>query len=317
MTSRILWHNIGQRPGFTLVELLVVIAIIGALVALLLPAVQAAREAARRMSCSNHARQLGLALQNYHDIYNALPPARHAGGLNICWLVRILPFIEQGNVTYDFSQGGQGGAVNSVVTNTQLKVLLCPSAPTGRKANVGTAMTAGVTDFVAISHVSINNPLIVPTPPNDPTGNGVLGGHQGPTPVFRRLAEITDGTSNTLTVSELAGRPQLWVRGKYVNTGHAQAQWTNHEGGLAVVEGLSTDGLTLGGPCALNCANMYDPDFPAGTNPNEEIYSFHSAGANVVFADGSVRMVASNTPISVLAAMITRDGGETIAGVNP
>src|ERR1700754_43137 len=91
------------RRGFTLIELLVVIAIIGALVALLLPAVQAAREAARRMSCSNHVRQLGLALQNYNDVYSALPPARHAGGINICWLVRILPFIEQGNINYDFS----------------------------------------------------------------------------------------------------------------------------------------------------------------------------------------------------------------------
>jgi prepilin-type N-terminal cleavage/methylation domain-containing protein/prepilin-type processing-associated H-X9-DG protein len=316
MFSRTRSHSTSQRPGFTLVELLVVIAIIGALVALLLPAVQAAREAARRMSCSNHLRQLGLALLNYNDTYNALPPARHAGGVNICWLVRILPFIEQGNVTYDFSQGGLAGTVNSAVTNTQLKVLLCPSAPTGRKAVVGTTASAGVTDYVAISHVTTNNPLIVPTPPADPTGNGILGGNQGPNPVWRRLAEITDGTSNTLMVSELSGRPQLWVRGKYVNTGHAQAQWTNHEGGLAVVDGLTLDGLQVGGPCAVNCANMYDPDYPTGTNPNEEMYSFHSSGVNVVFADGSVRVIASNTPISIVAAMVTRDAGETTAGGN-
>src|SRR6185295_4415493 len=143
-----------SRPAFTLVELLVVIAIIGVLVALLLPAVQAAREAARRMTCSNHLRQLGLALQNYHDTYNALPPARHAGGVNICWLVRILPYIEQGNVKYDFSQGGLAGTLNSVVTNTQIKILLCPSAPTGRKAVTGGQATGGVTDYVAISHVT-------------------------------------------------------------------------------------------------------------------------------------------------------------------
>jgi prepilin-type N-terminal cleavage/methylation domain-containing protein/prepilin-type processing-associated H-X9-DG protein len=309
-------RHTSQRPGFTLVELLVVIAIIGALVALLLPAVQAARESARRMTCSNHLRQLGLALLNYNDTYNALPPARHAGGVNICWLVRILPYIEQANINYDFSQGGMGGTINSAVSNTQLKVLLCPSAPTGRKGITGGASVAGVTDYVAISHVSTNNPLIVPTPPSDPAGNGILGG-LGPTPVFRRLAEITDGTSNTLMVSELAGRPQLWIRGKYVNTGHGQAQWTNHEGGLAVVDGLTMNGLQVGGPCALNCANMYDPDFPNSMNPNEEMYSFHSSGVNVVFADGSVRVVASNSPISVVAATVTRDAGETIAGDNP
>jgi prepilin-type processing-associated H-X9-DG protein len=231
--------------------------------------------------------------------------------------VRILPFIEQGNVTYDFGLGGMGGTLNANVTSTQLKVLLCPSAPRGRKGLSGTNETAGVTDYVAISHVTINNPLIIPTPPDDPTGNGVLGGHSGPIVVWRRLAEITDGTSNTMMVSELGGRPQLWVRGKYVNTGHGQAQWTNHEGGLAVVDGLTNDGQAVGGPCALNCANMYDPSFPNSQNPNEEIYAFHSGGANVVFADGSVRVLASNSPISVVSALVTRDAGEPIAGGAP
>src|SRR5262245_42368138 len=93
MCTRTLLRPTRQRPGITLVELPVVIAITGLLVALLLPAIQAAREATRRMSCATHGRQLGLALLTYHDTYNALPPARHAGGVNICWLVRILPFI--------------------------------------------------------------------------------------------------------------------------------------------------------------------------------------------------------------------------------
>src|SRR5215216_5717465 len=121
-----------ERPGFTLVELLVVIAIIGVLVALLLPAVQAAREAARRMQCSNHLKQLSLALHNYESTHLTLPPAGIDSN-QMSWVVLTLPFIEQGNLysQFNFNAGGWN-AFNRITLVKRVKIpaLLCPSLAT-------------------------------------------------------------------------------------------------------------------------------------------------------------------------------------------
>ncbi|MFM7930119.1 MAG: DUF1559 domain-containing protein, partial [Pirellula sp.] len=120
-----------------MVELLVVIAIIGILVGLLLPAVQAAREAARRMSCSSNARQLGLALMNYESAYKRLPPSRISltapAVFQVSWPAMILPMIEQGPSfsRYNFNIPWYAAA-NDVVTTTQIPLMICPSAPTPR-----------------------------------------------------------------------------------------------------------------------------------------------------------------------------------------
>src|SRR5438477_7220646 len=134
------------RGGFTLVELLVVIAIIGVLVALLLPAVQAAREAARRMSCGNNLRQVGLALQNYHDVTNCLPVARNPYPLVHSALSRILPFVEQGNVhqLVDYTQP-LTAAANQPALESPIKLFICPSD--GAKGRVPGALTGG-TNYV-------------------------------------------------------------------------------------------------------------------------------------------------------------------------
>ena len=137
--------------GFTLVELLVVIAIIGILVGLLLPAVQAAREAARRMQCSNNSKQLGLALLNYESTFRVLPPSR----INLTtprifqqsWTAMILPYIEQGNVYSSYNMGTPWFAiVNDPLTKVTLPTMLCPSAASSRDlppANLYTALTSG------------------------------------------------------------------------------------------------------------------------------------------------------------------------------
>ena len=130
-------HQRKRRPGFTLVELLVVIAIIGVLVALLLPAVQAAREAARRVSCINNITQLGLSLHNYEFHYESLPagvtnpdgPIRNEPqGNHVSWIVRILPYMEQNALSRHFDQAaGAYADANSEVRSSRIRILECPS----------------------------------------------------------------------------------------------------------------------------------------------------------------------------------------------
>src|SRR5512137_843597 len=126
-----------SRRGFTLVELLVVIAIIGVLVALLLPAVQAAREAARRMSCSNNLKQIGLALHNYEGTYRVLPPSRidiNLPRFQQSWVSLALPFIEQGTIHAKYNFGNNWyDPINDPLTTARLSVMLCPSVPSARE----------------------------------------------------------------------------------------------------------------------------------------------------------------------------------------
>ncbi len=121
------------RPGFTLVELLVVIAIVGLLVAILLPAIQAARETAQRAGCTNNLRQIGLAMATYHDAATTLPAAvsdTWAGSIHLhTWAVFLLPYLEEGNLVerYDFA-AGQNAAVNMPIVSRQLSIYSCPSS---------------------------------------------------------------------------------------------------------------------------------------------------------------------------------------------
>ena len=137
------------RAGFTLVELLVVIAIIGVFVSLLLPAVQSAREAARRMSCQNNLRQLGIALHNYHDTLHVFPPHQLTDPPRN-WITLLLPYIEQGNLhtTYRFDVAWNA-AQNQAAVNTPIKILICPSTTGGasRKDQFSATITAAVSDY--------------------------------------------------------------------------------------------------------------------------------------------------------------------------
>jgi prepilin-type N-terminal cleavage/methylation domain-containing protein/prepilin-type processing-associated H-X9-DG protein len=291
----------GKRHGFTLIELLVVIAIIAALIGLLLPAVQKVREAANRTDCANNLKQLGLALHNFHDTHGRFPPGQVHGPYpeagvywktNHGWAVFILPSIEQKPLADKYHWDlASSDPLNQEVVAHPLNIFQCPSAAPNRFyfggpfASYGGKGASG--DYVPTWYV---DPVLAAG-----DNRGVLVPDS-----MTRMTAITDGTSNTILLAEDAGRPTLWQAGKVGPGTVSGGPWAGFDTGITL-QGSTVDGTSRPGPCALNCTN------------DHEVYSFHTDGANAVFADGSVRFLKASLSIRVLAALITRAGREVVS----
>jgi prepilin-type N-terminal cleavage/methylation domain-containing protein/prepilin-type processing-associated H-X9-DG protein len=268
-----------RQGGFTLIELLVVIAIIGILVALLLPAVQNAREAARRTSCINNLRQIGIALHNYHDTFAtfpaggwiALPGQPQTARMNIGWSAAVLPGLEQralfDSINFDFPYNNPA---NATAAGTVLDVYLCPSEPrtTDFNRDIGDPFDSADGDYGGMFGP---RGLAFPNDTNNPP--------RGPM-VFNlpiSLARIVDGSSQTIHVGE---DPEaihaLWI------SGH----------------------------------NVFDQSAPINARPpleyGEELASHHPGGVNTLFADGSVHFLKDQLDNRTLSALCTRASGEVI-----
>jgi prepilin-type N-terminal cleavage/methylation domain-containing protein/prepilin-type processing-associated H-X9-DG protein len=301
------------RRALTLIELLVVLAIIGVLLGLLLPAVQKVRAAAARQSCGNNLRHAGLALHHFEADRGCFPPGAVYGpfpqaGVSMdaqhgCWPF-LLPYLEQealaGQYRWDVNFFDPA---NQPAVATQLKVLQCPAAEPNRMvdpSHPGGAFAGGgqgaCTDYSPVAEVS---PDLAALGLIDPAGN-----YDGALPVNRmtRLAELSDGTSNTLLVAEDAGRPQLWRAGRPVPGPFSYGGPWASSANPVVISGASADGSAVTGPCAIDCTNDRQP------------YSFHPGGCNFLFADGSVHFLRAGMSVRVLAALATRAGGEVVAG---
>jgi prepilin-type processing-associated H-X9-DG protein len=178
------------------------------------------------------------------------------------------------------------------VIQTQIPIFICPSAPDG-SSRLGTHKRAMI-DYSPVNQVNRKNPAVTRAPPNDPTFIGILGHN-----IRRKITAVTDGTSNTILLAEDAGRIQHWKMGKFVSATGTTGAW-GHPSTEINISGFNTTTMVSPGACAVNCNN------------NNEVYAFHPGGANVVFADGSVRFAKSSININLLIALASRAGGEVV-----
>ncbi len=301
-----------KRQGFTLVELLVVIAIIGILIALLLPAVQAAREASRRMKCTNNLKQIALSAHNFHSVYKRFPlGSGHTGPLgddgyatqHFDWMARILPYIEGGNVwsSIDFDVPYATPDVPGTINNPMMKVHFswaqCPSTPdlpalASCCGGIDGVEDASVTSYAATSHHEIGLPASTYRRHSDTkTGSGVI--YPG---ARTKFSEVTDGTSHTFLAGECWYNNDTFYRNFIAGFGALYCPNGNcYMGSMWAFNNFQT---------TVHGINQRLGYLSAGVD------SFHPGGSNFAMADGSVNFFSETIDLTTLKALTTRAEGD-------
>ena len=296
-----------SRSGFTLVELLVVIAIIAILIGLLVPAVQKVRDAAARVQCQNNLKQIGLACQSYHDSKKVFPPGYAASAAypdtapGWGWGAFILPYIEQGPLhsQIDFSQPLQ----NSAAIQAIVPLYICPS---DRVPLTPFAVTDGALVTICLAAPSSYAATVGDDASecDAPTGNGIFYRNSR-----TRIAEITDGTSNTVMIGDRA-----WSQ--------TQGIWAGAPSGGIVQAGPENPwkSATAGAPVFVLVHNNWINITTDADGGLDDFSSNHTGGVNLLFADGSVHFLRSITVDGAerraFWALGTRAGGEVIQGLD-
>ncbi|MBX6315629.1 MAG: DUF1559 domain-containing protein [Isosphaeraceae bacterium] len=308
--------NSQQRRGFTLIELLVVIAIIGVLIALLLPAVQSAREAARRAQCINNLKQIGLAMHNYADANGTLPPGRNA----CCWgtwTVFVLPYVEQHPMYNAWNFGSNvsdpkgvlltyGSAPNTTVSRTRVMAYTCPSDTPNSLYGTMPMYNYGVNygNTGLGQQGNLNGVTFGGAPFGDLMSVGTFG-----------FQAITDGTSQTLLMAEVV-QGQGNVNG--VSDIRGFACWGDASGFEAYLAPNSTFPDVIYTPS--HCLYPYQQNPPCIGTPSSTAPSMygsrsrHPGGVNVAMCDGSVRFIKNSISLLIWRSLSTTRGSEVISG---
>jgi prepilin-type processing-associated H-X9-DG protein/prepilin-type N-terminal cleavage/methylation domain-containing protein len=321
-----------RRSGLTLIELLVVVMVLGVLLALLLTAAESSREAARRAACQNHLHQIAAAVLANESTNRMLPPLYNGSFLPQprhgfdefhfhSWRTAILPQLEQSSVFASLNLAQPStAAANQTGINVNLSVFLCPST-----ANVNTNVpeilewndgespihvigSAARNDYEAVGGVRVL-PQTGMSSDLSIIRFGAWGEpkykiNNGSSIRYRKalLADVTDGLSNTLLAAERAGGPDLYRRG------HSPDPFPYHD--------PNNKSLQVNYASAISTHfwwMVYDKNQPINESNRTGIYAFHPGGANVAFADGSVKFLKETTSTQVLTAFGTRAGGEVVS----
>lgn len=326
--------------GFTLVELLVVIAIIGVLIALLLPAVQQAREAARRSQCVNNLKQHGLALHNFHDTFGRFPPGTTnnmapfgtatSKKWGTSWMVHILPFVELGNVydKFDFSQHWNGGACSNAcgvnAGSPIFNIYKCPSASLSQELSSDSVHTM-IADYIAIAGVVDGFAGITATQQNN-TDNGVSG-LNGVLYYNSRtnFAAVTDGSSNTMAVSEVGAwlKNSSGTKADYRSTTYGFNMGTigNSNNQTDLPSSGSTEGRAFNTATLRYPINQISPftgscsseGVCANYGNNSPLRSEHPGGVNVLFVDGSIHFLPETINLTTFGNLGVRNDGNVVS----
>ncbi len=296
-----------MRRAVTLIEILVVIAIVGVLAGLLLPAIQSARGSATRAQCTNHLKQIGIALQAYETAHKAFPPGYKSGftsdgtdtGPGWGWAAMILPEMEEGAIhrVINFNLPIEHAANTIRVAN--IPGFFCPADDVQRVWQAKSRDASGNPTGLICEVAASNYVAVYGTTEPGVDGDGIF---------FRNsaigLKQITDGSSHTIAVGERAH--QL-----------GEATWVGSVTGAVL---FPEDTNTLGQPHTEHSSGMVlghagEGIGPGGTGGDvNQFYSLHGAGANFLFADGHVTFLLSDMDYKTYLAMATRAGGEIISG---
>ena len=320
--------QVRKRFGFTLVELLVVIAIIGILIAMLLPAVQAAREAARQTQCANNLKQIGLAVHNFHDSQGGVPPAYLDGTGHGTWLVLIMPFLEQSNLYGVSSAEQQYHGLPDSSIQAQVSFYYCPSRRAPPQLSVSGdsrghvrhrpgalndyAMCAGDGSAIPWWNTNPHGGNGFARSAHRVLGNGTIepsGVHRGSTPnlsytgweIFRTFDDVSDGLSNTLLAGEKYVHPRHWGEGTW-----GDHSFYNDDSGIVVMR-VAGPGYSI----VRSISNLIIPPAVA----KNSFGSYHNAGiCQFVLGDGSVRAIEPSINTRLFGHLANIFDGNVIKG---